>query len=170
MKTAIGVLDVFTFKAGLLAVAAHDLHLRLEQFQVSLDGDLVRAEFPLAQLRLVGPVEQGKTLVGRYQAEQVAQVETAMRGILKADDHPIARFDGRAVSRDDGWEVAGKLSLAGALGGVELTFRPSDGTQRASAELQPSRWGIAEYRALMGAIRLQDRVRLEVTVRERGGT
>jgi len=37
-------------------------------------------------------------------------------------------------------------------------------SQPTSFEIQPSQWGIAQYKALLGAIRLKDVVRIEVTV------
>ena len=34
----------------------------------------------------------------------------------------------------------------------------ADGRDRGAVELVPSRWGIAAFKALMGAIRVQDRI------------
>jgi hypothetical protein len=161
-----GTLDVFTFKAGVLAVAAHDLHLRLEGFTVSLDGEEVRAELPLERLRLLGPLERGVTVTDRYTAAQVAEVESAMRrDVLAVGEHPIALFTGHATGSGD-LDVEGTLELAGKRAPLALRVGRHDGAYRGTVELRPSRWGIAQYRALLGAIRLQDRVRIEVTVRE----
>jgi hypothetical protein len=167
MRRGDGTLDVFTFKAGVLAVAAHDLHLRLEGFSVELEGDSVRAEFPLERLRLLGPVEGGVTRTARYTADQVAAVESATQGeVLQVDEHPTARFIGRATAGDGGWDVDGQLELAGAHAPIRLHLAPDGDHYRGQMVLHPSRWGIREYRALLGAIRLEDRVRVEVTVRE----
>src|SRR5689334_8154365 len=129
MRRGVGTLDVFTFKAGVLAVAAHDLHLRLTEFFVELEGETVRAEFPLDRLRLVGPVEGGVTRADRYSAAQIAQVETAMRDeILHVSAHPAAVFTGRAAGGDSGWKVEGTLELAGARAPMQLRLeRASDG-------------------------------------------
>jgi hypothetical protein len=168
MRTGVGTLDVYTFKAGVLAVAAHDLHLRLEEISVVLDGESVRADFPLERLRLLGPVEGGVTRTGRYSPGQVAEVESAMRGeILHVAQHPVARFSGRASERDAGWEIDGELELAGARAPLAMTLGRAGDRWTGKAELQPSRWGIREYRAMLGTIRLQDRVRIEIAVRER---
>jgi hypothetical protein len=166
MRRGIGTVDVFTFKAGVLALAAHDLHLRLDEFSIELEGEAVRAELPLERLRLLGPVEGGITRTGRYDARQVAEVESAMYGeILRVTEHPVARFTGRAVETG-GWEVEGELELAGARAPLAMKLGRAGDRWTGTLELRPSRWGIREYRALMGTIRLQDRVRLEVTVRE----
>jgi len=165
MRRAVGRLEVYTFKAGLLSMAAHDLHLRLDGFSVTLEGEAVEAEFPLDRLHLMGPVENGVTQPGRYRPDQVAAVESAMRGeVLRTARHPTARLTGRALPRADGWEVSGILALAGGEAPVDLTLRRVGDEYRGGVELRPSRWGIAEYRAMMGAIRLQDRVRVEVVV------
>jgi hypothetical protein len=166
MRRGVGTLNVYTFKAGVLAVAAHDLHLRLDEFSIELEGESVRAELPLERLRVLGPVEGGVTRTGRYSAAQVAEIETAMRGeILRVAEHPVARFTGRAKEKS-GWEVEGELELAGARAALALKLGRAGDRWTGKVELRPSRWGIREYRALMGAIRLQDRVRLEVAVRE----
>jgi polyisoprenoid-binding protein YceI len=167
MRRAAGDLDVFTFKAGLLAVAAHDLHFRLEGFEASLESDAVTAEVRLADLRLVGPVEGGVTHRDRYDAQRTAEVEAAMRSeILHTDQHPITRFAGRAAPRDDGWDVTGELTLAGRSAPLAFPLRSAGARYRATFDLRPSQWGIAEYRAMMGTIRLQDRIRIEVALRE----
>jgi hypothetical protein len=167
MRRGVGTLDVFTFKAGVLAVAAHDLHLRLEEFSVELEGESVRAEFPLERLRLLGPVENGVTQAGRYRPDQVAAVESATHEeILRVGEHPTARFIGRATTGDGGWDVEGQLELGGTHAPIRLHLARDGDHYRGRIVLHPSRWGIPEYRAMLGAIRLQDRVRVDVTVRE----
>src|SRR4051812_24235748 len=107
MRQGTGRVDVFTFKEGLLARAAHDLHFVLEAFPVVLDGEEVRAELPMDQLRVLGPVENGVT--GRYDDDQRAQVERALDvEVLRLAEHPTARFVGRAVASADGFTVEGQ--------------------------------------------------------------
>ena len=61
MRRAKGTIQVFTFKEGLLSAVAHDLQIQLDKFDITLDGENVRGEFPLQSLRLVGPVEDGRS-------------------------------------------------------------------------------------------------------------
>jgi hypothetical protein len=167
LRRAIGPLDVFTFKEGLLARAAHDLHLRIDSVTATLDGDQVRAEISLLDLHLLGPVEGGVTYPERYDAGRRAEVETTMRDrILHLHDHPTATFHGRATAREGGFVVEGTLHLAGARAPLSFPVRSESAVHRASFEIAPSDWGVAPYRALMGAIRLADRVRLEVALTE----
>ena len=105
---------MFTFKEGLLSRAAHDLQFDLGRFQITLEGDELRAELALDSLRLVGPVEDGATRPERYDAARRADVERAMRQeVLHLDQHPTAHFTGRALAEGSGYRVEGQLQLAG---------------------------------------------------------
>jgi hypothetical protein len=62
--------------------------------------------------------------------------------------------------------VAGELQLAGRGQPLAFDVRNDGGTYRAEFELKPSHWGIAQYRALLGAIKLKDAVRVELALTE----
>ena len=121
MRRAKGTIQVFTFKEGLLSAVAHDLQIHLDTFDITLDGDSVRGEFPLRSLNLIGPVEDGQVQPDRYNASKRADVHKAMNeDILHTDKHPTARFSGRAAPKGEGYSVSGELELAGQKG--PLTF------------------------------------------------
>src|SRR5664279_6173311 len=167
MRTAQGTLSVFTFKDGILARAAHDLALRLEGLAVTLDGDTVTATAGLRGMVAIGPVEDGRIRADEYDPARRAEIERTLHAeVLDSARHPTARFDGRAIARGDGFTVTGQLALAGVR--APLTFAVErDGNRdryRGHFALQPSRWGIAPYRALLGAIKLKDLVRVELVV------
>lgn len=165
MRRASGTLHVFTFKDGLLARAAHDLRLGLEDFSVLLDGNELRAEFDLRSLVVEGAIESG-TLVP-YDAARRAEVAAALHDrVLKTTLHPTARFRGTAIAHDGGFDVHGELELVGRTGQLSFAVRRDGDRYRAELELEPSRWGIAPYRALLGAIRVKDSVRLELVLQE----
>ena len=169
MRRASGTIRVFTYKEGMLSRVAHDLALRGERFVVTLDGDAVRAEFELASLRVDGPVESGVVYAERFDAATRSEIERAMHErILDTRRHPTARYAGTAVPTASGFEVSGKLELVGR--GEALSFAVfREGTAfRAEFDLVPSRWGIEPYHALFGAIRLRDRVKIVMALREDG--
>jgi hypothetical protein len=168
MRRGTGRLEVFTFKEGLLARAAHDLQFTLERFPAVLEGEEVRADIPLAELHVVGPVEHGVAHPERFDFDKRAEIERAMRDdVLRAGLHPTARFAGRAVAGLDGLVVKGTLALAGTSAPLAFAVtRDESRGHRARFELHPSHWGIAPYRALLGAIRLKDLVRIELALRE----
>lgn len=167
MRRGRGILHVFTFKEGMLSAVAHDLRLRLDEFEVTLDGTTLRAELDLAALRVEGPVTPGTQEVAAYDARQRADVETAMRReVLQTRQHPRAVFEGSASPEGTGFRVEGQLELVGKLAPLVFTVATGEGGYAARFELQPSRWGIAPYKAMLGAIRVKDVVRVELSVTE----
>lgn len=168
MRRAIGTLHVFTFKEGMLSAVAHDLRIRLEPFEVSMDGQSVRAEVDLNALTVEGPVEDGVLQADRYDAGKKAEVAKAMHGdVLRTREHPKAVYVGTATPKGDaGFDVSGELELGGRRAPLAFTVQREGDTYRTSFELQPSRWGIAQYKAMLGAIRLKDVVRIELAVTE----
>jgi hypothetical protein len=168
MRRGSGRLDVFTFTEGLLSRAGHDLHFRLGELPVTLEGEDVRAELPLDRLLLVGPVEDGVTNPEAYDAGKRAEVERTMREeVLRLGAHPTARFTGRAVASADGFVVKGQLDLQGTSAPLTFAVRSEGGAHRGRFELHPTRWGIAPHRAMLGALRVKDLVRIDLEVRER---
>ena len=156
---------MFTYKAGLLARAAHDLRLRLETFQVTLDGEKMHGDFDLRSLRVEGPVEGGVVRRDLFDKGERTEIERAMNAeVLHTDRYPTARFEGLAPPRGKGLAVAGTLALVEREVPLAFDVRWEDGAYRAELEIRPSRWGIAPYRALLGTIRLQDRVRIELAL------
>ena len=154
----------------MLSRAAHDLALRLERFAVTLDGEALRAEFELGSLFVEGPVESGAIRAERFDVATRSEIERAMHEhILDTRRHPTARFTGSAVPTDSGFDVSGKLELVGRSEPLSFAVRCAGAVFRAEFELVPSRWGIEPYRALFGAIRLRDRLRVAIAVSENGG-
>lgn len=149
---------VFTFKEGLLARLAHDLQIRATDWEIVVDGDAVRGRFALAGLRVDGAVEHGRLVLGVLSVGDKGKIERTMADdVLELRRFPEAMFAGtldRAALR-----VSGKLALHGRT--FEVTpFAVREEGERLSVEvaIAPSRWGIAPYRALAGALKLQDRV------------
>jgi polyisoprenoid-binding protein YceI len=169
LRRASGTIHVFTFKEGVLSRGAHDLALRLERCVVTLDGDVLVAEVELASLFVEGPVESGVVRSERFDAASRSEIERAMHEhIIDTRRHPTARFTGTAMPTDSGFDVSGKLDLVGRSEPLSFAVRHEGTVFRADFDLVPSRWGIEPYRALFGAIRLRDRLRVAIAVRENG--
>jgi len=167
VRRASGTIHVFTFKEGLLAAAAHDLRLRFDGFTCHLDGDAVRVVIALSSLHVDGPVRGGVVRPGEYDDRRRAEIEGATRrDVLRTDRFPTATFAGQAIAAPGGYDVRGTLTLAGREGPLSFAMKKDGASHRGSFDLQPSRWGIAPYSAMLGTIRVQDRVRIEVAVTE----
>jgi len=167
MRRAQGAIHIFTFKAGVLSAVAHDLRVVLPAFEITLDGTTVRAEFDLKSLLVEGPVVQGVLLADKYDAGKRADVAKAMHAdVLRTDRHPKASFTGSAVASAEGYHVDGQLELVGKHQPLAFDVRNDAGTYRARFELQLSRWGISQYKALLGAIKLKDVLKVELVLTE----
>jgi polyisoprenoid-binding protein YceI len=167
MRKAKGTIQVFTFKEGLLAAVAHDLQIHLDEFNITLDGDRVSGEFPLKSLTLVGPVEDGVVQPEKYDAGKRAEVHKAMnQDILHTDSHPTARFVGLAAPRGEGYSVSGELELAGQKAPLAFEVNKQGGYYKGEFEIKPSQWKVAQYKAMLGSIRLKDLVRVRFTLTE----
>lgn len=167
MRRAQGTIHVFTFKEGLLSAVAHDLRFRLERFEIVLDGDQVRAELDLKALSVEGPMEKGELLANAYDTSKRADVEKAMhREVLQTEKYPKALFSGNAIEDAGGHRVAGQLELAGHQAPLSFVVKNEAGIYRAEFEIQPSQWKISPYKALLGAIKLKDRVVVQLALTE----
>ncbi len=155
-------LHLFTFKAGLLSRVAHDLRLTAGSWSVGRDGDGVRARVALGTLAVDGAMRRGVLDPGALSARDRRTIEEALRDeVLDVGRYPEAAFDGRV----EGGALVGTLVLRGRSAPVRLDARRGpDGALHVDGELAPSAWGIAPYKALMGAIHLQDRVRVVAVV------
>jgi len=170
VRRATGTIHVFTFKQGLLAAAAHDLRLHFAEFTCVVEGEAVKVVLDLNALRVDGPVRGGVVRPDEYDARQRADIErAARREVLRADRFPTASFDGQAVPTAGGFDVRGTLTLAAREGALAFSMKEDGGIYRGGFELQPSRWGIAPYSAMLGAIRVQDRVRIDIALRQAEG-
>ena len=150
-------IHVFTFKDGLLARLAHDLRLSLQRFEVRREGASLRGTFFPDSLVVDGVVGKG----GRLDPEGLGagdrdKIRRNMEGeILHTAAHPDITFTG---ALEPGDIVAGQLTMVGKTCPVRAPVRVAGGRIRAEFTLVPSQWGIAPYKALAGAIKLQDRV------------
>jgi hypothetical protein len=167
MRRAKGTIQVFTFKEGLLSAVAHDLQIQLDKFDITLDGENVQGEFPLQSLSLVGPVEDGVVQPDKYDAGKRADVHKAMNeDVLRTTAHPTARFSGRATPKGEGYSVSGELELAGQKNPLTFDVVRQGGAYNGELEIQPSRWGVAQYKAALGTIRLKDQVKVRFALTE----
>jgi hypothetical protein len=155
---------VFTFKDGLLARLAHDLQIRATDWEIEIDGDAVRARFGLGGLRVDGAVQHGRLADGVLSSSDRGKIERTMADdVLEAKRFPTATFTG-AIDRA-AMRVTGELALHGrSIALAAMPLREDGDSIALEVAFVPSRWGIAPYRALAGALKLQDRVVVKVSL------
>jgi len=156
-------IQVFTYKDGLLARLAHDLRLSLGRFEITREGDEIRGRFWPGSLTVDGAVGRGGELDTRaLSASDRSKIAgNIAEHVLDLARFPEASFAGKLAAGEQGegtHTLVGTLTLVGRAVPLRVSVRAAGGRLVAEVPLVPSRWGIAPYRALAGAIKLQDRV------------
>lgn len=163
---------VFTFKEGLLSRVAHDLRLHPSRVELVREGE---GEDIVVRVGADSLVVDGAMRDGRLDAhglgarDRAKILDTVRAEILRARQHPEIVFRGRVLPAEgpdgeDRVHVRGELELAGVKRALSFVATRSGPRLLASVTLRPSEFGIRPYKALAGAIRLQDRVRVELDV------
>lgn len=164
-------IEIFTFKEGLLSRVAHDLRIHVEAFEVSLVDDRIDARFDPASLRVDGAMRKNTLAPGVLDAADRRKIEDTIRDdVLGTRRYPEIRFEGRVDPSTRPLRIEGHLELVGQRRPVSLTLSPvvlgTGRWLRGRTTLVPSRWGIRPYRALAGALKLQDRVEVQVQAQD----
>lgn len=163
-------LRVFTFKEGLLRGVAHDLQLRAHELELTLVGppsqpEAVRLHVDPRHLRVVCAMQDGREDPSALSPGDRAKIERTMADhVLHPERYPKISFHSTSIT----WSSPNRAIIHG-----ELRLH---GTQRSlSAEIvrQGDRWvtevdlhqpdyGIKPYSAMLGSLKVQPRVRVQV--------
>ena len=154
--------EVKTGKAGLLGFAGHTHVVRARGF----GGRVVY--YPTApsqsRLEIVVPADSLAVLTPP-DTEEIRKVAQTMRtDVLHVDDYPVISFVSTGVTPSvDGFQVQGRLTLAGQTRDVSCDVRAAVGTDtlRATGEfsVKQTDYGIRPYRGgPAGSVRVADRV------------
>ncbi len=163
--SAPAAIRVFTFKEGLLSRIAHDLQLSLGDFALELSAGGIKGSCQMDTLRVQGAVVRGRLDPSVLSAGDRSKIERSMREeVLRSARFPTARLEARLTDLGQGrFHVAGELELAGRSARLEAELRAGERIT-GRFPLQPSRWGIKPFRALGGALKIEDRVEVEVNL------
>ena len=162
-----GTISVLTYKDGLLSRLGHDLRLTLERFEIEIDGDRVAGRFWPDSLQIAGAVRDGQLSPGELSQKDRRDIQGNIAKVLQTKRHPEVRFDGRVEQSAAGpsaakrLEVSGTLRMVGRQADLTIEVHRDDGKLSGQLTLTPTRWGIQPFKALLGALRIQDRVDLE---------
>lgn len=157
------IIHVYTFKDGLLSKLAHDLLLRLERFDLTHDGQELRVVCDTAAWTVVCAMHNGApTQSGPSESDRAKIVQNIRETVLRVGKYPQAHYRGSVSAREAYVFVNGTLELCGVTLPLSFTLERSGTRLSGSFELIPSHFGIKPYRALGGALKVQDRVRIQV--------
>jgi polyisoprenoid-binding protein YceI len=164
-----GPLHLRTGRDGVAARAGHDLLIEMRSWSGSIevsDGDPLRADVAVEVALDSFEVLQGYGGVVPLSERDRADITANALRMLDASAHPVATFTStRVVTTDLGGTVDGDLTVRGETRPLTFDVVPTGpASWQATARVLQSAFGIEPYRALFGALRLADSVRIEVTV------
>jgi hypothetical protein len=148
---------VFTWKDGVLSPLGHDLELTVGRFTITIEGETIDASFDADSLRVAAAAGGAIPLSAR---DKASIEETIVKEILKARRHPQIRFHADGV----GDEIRGTLTLLGKSHEIVCKHSASGARHTAEARIHQPDFGIAPYRAMLGALRLKADVDVRVTL------
>ncbi|MET0340592.1 MAG: YceI family protein [Polyangiales bacterium] len=153
---------IYTYKEGLLSKLAHDLRLTVTRFEIIARGTEVTASIAASSLRIDGVMKDGRLFRDALGGGDLEKIRDNMRDTLRLGEHPEVRFVGRTGSREPPFSLSGTLTLAGVTQPFSTLLTLRDQRLLGDVEIVPSQWGIKPFRALGGALRVQDRVRVRI--------
>lgn len=157
--------SVFTFKDGLLSKVAHDLRVKVERFEVKVDGERVEATFDPKSLRVVCARKDGRDDHGALSSGDRAKIEgNIQKDVLATARHPEIRFSGTAKIEGERATVTGQLTLHGTTRTITVEGRREGGRWVGRTRLHQPDFGITPYSAIFGTLRLQPAVEIELSM------
>jgi hypothetical protein len=159
-------IQVFTYKAGLLARVAHDLRLSVQRHELSLQAHKLRGFCAADSLKVDGVMTaHGLDATVLSEKDQRQILETVRSEILQSERHPRIEFEGEVKELSStSFEARGRLRLKSQDRPLVVHLEHKGDHLQAAFELKPSEFGIPPYKALAGAIKLEDRVRVTIDV------
>ncbi|HEY6723793.1 MAG TPA: YceI family protein [Polyangiaceae bacterium] len=157
---------VFREPGALLARMAHDVELVLERVTARAVDRRVEVAFEPASLRVTGALVDGRVAPALLDAGQRQEIERNVQAqVLKTDRFPRGSFAGEFDESQSPVSVRGTLELCGKRQPISFELIRQGQAHVGELTITPSRWGIAPYRALLGALKLQDKAVIRVEVK-----
>lgn len=150
---------MFTYKEGVLSPLAHDLVLRVADFEVDIDlqGGHVTARFDPRSLQVVDAAKNGAPVHGTLKEKDKRQIEENIRKeVLASDRYEAIRYLGTSVTPEaDGFRIQGKLHLHGKQRELPLLSRAQGDMQVIEAKIHQPDFGIRPFTAMMGTLKVK---------------
>jgi hypothetical protein len=158
-------INVYTYKEGMLSKLGHDLKLQLTRFEVMTHQGQVHGRFDANSLMILGAIMDGQLNASELSDSDKQKIQGNITDdVLHTREHPEARFEGRVTSRTAPFNIEGTLYLAGQAKPVAMVLEQRGARLQGVLEIVPSQWGVKPYRALAGALRVADRIKIEIDI------
>lgn len=174
---AASTLRLWTEKEGLLSKVAHDLCLEPSAFSVRLERsgarlEAVEVELEVGSLRVLGQVSQGQVIPLSPKDHREIERNLAGPKVLDAARFPRLRWRGAGAIEGRTIRAEGELTLRGRSAPLALSasLEEREGATWVSGEVRfaQTRFGVTPYKALLGALKVKDEVRVSWELRLEG--
>jgi polyisoprenoid-binding protein YceI len=156
---------VFTFKEGLLSKIAHDLRIAVQRFEISWDPAAIRASFDPSSLEVVATMRDGRDAPGLLSGRDFRTIEDTIRNdVLETRRFRSIAFEGKEERNGEARSVRGTLTLHATARPIRIDLQRRDTRWVGTIELDQRDFGITPYRAMLGTLRIQPRVRIELSL------
>lgn len=158
--------EVLTFKEGLLSPIAHDLRIRVQRFEVTVEGGEVRGDFDLGSLVVICARKDGVDEPGTLSDDDKRKIRDTMQTeVLHVQRYPETHFEADLNDVRDG-VVTGELELHGEERAVRARVAEESGGVRVSVDVHQPDFGIKPYSAMFGTLRVREDVVIEVFLQD----
>jgi polyisoprenoid-binding protein YceI len=156
-----GTLTIKTGREGAAAKAGHDLTLEA----TSWEGTLELGDNPSVKLTIDPASIEVREGQGGAKPLDEGDKDDIKKSMTKdiLGSHQIS-FESSDVQVDNGsMKVSGNLSVAGSSDSIDVPLTVGDdGTVQCSVKLSQSQFGIKQFKALMGALKVKDTVEVQI--------
>lgn len=159
---------IFTFKEGLLSKMAHDLELEVTRFSIDVDEALQRlsADVDATSLRVLHALQDGSPQPNALSSADKRKIEGQIaRDVLHATRHPHVHFVSDSLrATPNGHAMSGTLTLHGVARTLQATSRRTGDREVLEFSLNQPDFGIRPFQAMLGALKVQAKVSVRVSV------
>jgi polyisoprenoid-binding protein YceI len=156
---------VFTFKEGLLSKIAHDLRIAVRRFEITWDAGAIRASFDPSSLEVASTMRDGRDAPGLLSDRDFRTIEETIRSdVLETRRFRSIGFEGTEEQAGDARSVRGTLTLHATARPIQMDLQRRGTRWVGTIELDQRDFGITPYRAMLGTLRIQPRVRVELSL------
>ncbi len=156
-----GSVKIKTGREGAAAKAGHDLVLQANSWSATLTvGDNTTIEFDVDPGSI--DVESGSGGAKPLSDKDKGDIKKSMSGKILGSS-PITFKSSEASLGNGSGSANGSLTIAGSSNTVNVPLSVGDdGTVTASITISQSDYGIKQFKALMGALKVSDAVKVEI--------
>ena len=153
---------IYTFKEGLLSKVAHDLKLKVANFEIRWEDGEIQAEFDPSSIEVLYAMKNGQPNPSALNAGDKAKVlENMHRDVLKTKRFPTIRFSASSLREAaDEVVVDGYLDLTGKKRPLRATAKRNGSHWEVEVNIHQPDFGIKPFKALMGAIKIKPHLKV----------